>query len=237
VHAPAGVPHRFENVGRDRAEVLMIIVPELLDYLRDLADAFPPGSAPDMEKMLTLDERHQVTTYHGEAGSRPEPPKDGATSSHARALAWRFEQANQGLLDLLTACPAAGWQAICPDTGWTVTVQADHIAEYRRLFDAIITGIAAGTPLPPTTFSAIDARNAQHAREAADLSSAVVLATLRDGSAGPARTIRLLTDDDLQMSATTVAGHPPQRVESVVELSIHHIIEHTAAIRVALSQA
>lgn len=235
VHAPAGVPHRFENIGHDRCDALFVVVPELVGYFRDMAAAFPPGSAPNMEMMLTINERHQVTTYHGEAGSRPEPPKDGATSSRARALAWQFEQANRELIDLLDACPEAGWQAVCPDTGWTVTVQADHIAEYRVVFDTIIRGIVDGTPPAPITFAAIDARNAQHAIDAADLTSSAVLATLRDGIAAPARTIRMLADGDLQKSATTVAGHAPQRVEAVVELSIHHVIEHAAAIRTALT--
>jgi quercetin dioxygenase-like cupin family protein len=237
IHAPAGVAHRFENVGHDRCEVLFLVVPELVGYFRDMAAKFPPGSAPDMETMLSINERHQVTTYHGEAGSRPEPPKDGATSSRARALAWQFEQANLELIDLLNGCPEARWQAICPDTGWTVTVQADHIAEYRLVFDAIIRGIVDGTPLAPTTFAAIDAQNAKHAIDAADLAGTAVLATLRDGIEAPAQTIRVLTDDDLQKSATTIAGHAPQRVEAIVELSIRHVIEHTAAIRTALNRA
>ena len=237
IHAPAGVPHRFENIGSERSEVLFLVVPEMIDFFRDMASTFPPGSAPDMEKMLTINQRHQVTTYHGEAGSRPEPPKDGAISSRARAFAWRFEQANRELIDLLATCPPAGWQAICPDTGWTVTVQADHIADYRLVFDAIIRGITSGAPLPPMTFADIDARNAEHAIEAADLTSAAVLARLRDGVDAPARTIRQLSDDDLQKSAVTITGHAPQPIEAIVELSIHHIAEHRAAIHAALASA
>src|SRR5579884_942225 len=86
VHAPGGAPHRFENVGPTRATMLVVGAAESVDFLRELGAAFPPGARPDMEKMLAIHARYAIESFHGEEGSRPEPPQDGATSARARAL-------------------------------------------------------------------------------------------------------------------------------------------------------
>lgn len=91
VHAPAGAPHRFENVGASPAALLIVGAPETVDFLREAGATFPPGAEPDMERMLELSAKYNVETIYGGEGARPEPAKEGATSERARALAWRFE--------------------------------------------------------------------------------------------------------------------------------------------------
>jgi quercetin dioxygenase-like cupin family protein len=72
VNAPAGVPHRFENVRPTRSTMLIVASPELVGYLRALGAAFPPGARPDTERMLALNARYGIETFYGEEGSRHE---------------------------------------------------------------------------------------------------------------------------------------------------------------------
>jgi quercetin dioxygenase-like cupin family protein len=85
VHAPGGAPHRFENVSPTRSTLLIVVSADSVDFLREMGAAFPPGAQPDMEKVLTIHAQYDIETFHGEEGSRPEPPKEGATSGHGRS--------------------------------------------------------------------------------------------------------------------------------------------------------
>ena len=66
--------------------------------------------------MLDLSAKHQIDVFYDGDGARPEPPRDGATSAQARALAWRFSQANNELITAIERCTPEQWQAICSDT-------------------------------------------------------------------------------------------------------------------------
>ncbi len=236
VHAPAHVPHRFENVSPARSAMLMVVSPEAVDFLRDLSAAFPPGSEPDMEKMLTIHARYQVETFHGEDGSRSEPSKDGAASTRARALAWEFEHANDGLIETLERCSEEQWRAVCPDTGWTVGVQAHHVAANYPIIAGVIRDIAEGHPHPPMPPEKLDSINAQHAQEFAGTTKAQVLALLKANGPTTAQVYRLLSDEQLARSAVVTSGAREQTVERLLQdLAIGEITRHGAAIRQALA--
>ena len=73
VHAPSGVPHRFENISPTRSTMLIVFSPEQIDFLREVGAAFPPGARPDMEKMFALNAKYGTKVIYGDEGSRPEP--------------------------------------------------------------------------------------------------------------------------------------------------------------------
>ena len=235
VHAPAGVPHRFENVSAERSRMLMTLSPELLDFLHDLAAAFPPGSQPDMEKMLDIHERHQVATFHGEEGSRAEPEKDGASSSQARMLAWEFEHANQQLIETVTSCSPEQWRAVCADTGWTVAVQAHHVASNHRIIADVIQDAAQGRPHAPLPAQKLDDINARHAIEFADVSKDDVVELLRVTGPEVAASYRVLTDEQLKRPAWQLDGNVPSVADLITQLAIGEIERHGAAIRDTVS--
>jgi quercetin dioxygenase-like cupin family protein len=235
VNAPGGVPHRFENVSPTRSTMLIVAAANTVDFLRELAAAFPPGAEPDMEKMLDIHERYAVETFHGEEGSRPEPPKGSATSARARALAWRFEQAHAALVATLEGCTPTEWRARCADTGWTVGVQAHHIAEGEGLIAGLVRDTAAGRPHPPLPPGKLDDLNARHAAAFADVTLAETVALLRANGSAAAETYRRLTDDQLALTATLEAGGPAPSVADLVEhLAIGEIERHGEAIRRAI---
>ncbi|MGN6700651.1 MAG: cupin domain-containing protein [Thermomicrobiales bacterium] len=234
-HAPGGTPHRFENVGPTRSTLLIVASADTVDFLRELGATFPPGAQPDMEQMLTIGARYGIATYYGEEASRPEPPKDGATSERARALAWRFEQANEALIVTIAACSPEQWRASCADTGWTVGVQAHHIAVGEAAITDQIRAVAKGQAYPPVTVEMLDAINARHAAESANVTLAETIALLRHNGALAASQYRRLTDEQLARPATLMAGADAMSVAQWIEaLALGEIERHGEFLRRAI---
>jgi quercetin dioxygenase-like cupin family protein len=235
VHAPAGVPHRFENEGAERGTLLIVAAADAVEFLRELAAAFPPGSEPDMEKTLEIQTLYYLESFHGDAGSRREPPKDGATSELARALAWRYEQLTTALIATVAACTPAQWRAVCADTGWTVGVQAHHIAQNGEMIAGLIERVADGQPLPAITPAMIDAGNARHAVEFVNVTPEETVALLRENGAAFTRAYRMLTDAQLARTAKLGPDRPPMSTTQLIEyLAIGELERHGAHILSAI---
>lgn len=234
-HAPGGAPHRFENISPTRGTMLIVGAADTVDFLRELGAAFPPGAEPDMEKMLSIHAKYNVETFHGEAGSRPEPHKDGATSERARALAWRFEQAHESLVALIEGCLPDRWSAVCADTGRKVGAEAHAIARRESVVAAVIQAIADGREYPPL---APEVKRAPAERDALDSASAdkqQTLALLRRNGALAAQLYRRFTDEQLSCAGVAVAGESPSTVARLIDvLAIGGIASRAEAIRAAI---
>lgn len=236
VHAPGGVPHRFENVSPARSTMLIVGAADSLDFLREMGAAFPPGAQPDMEKVLTIHAKYGIETFHGEEGSRPEPPKDGATSEQARALAWRFAQANNALMATIEGCTEQQWQAVCSDTGWTVGVQAHHIADGEAAIAGVLRDAATGHPHPPMPLERLNALNARHAEEFAHVAKEHALALLRHNGMLAAQAYRDLSDEQLAVTVTPLVGGQAASVARLIEhLAIGEIERHGTYIQNAMT--
>jgi hypothetical protein len=185
-----------------------------------------------MEKVLTIHAQYDIETFHGEEGSRPEPPKEGATSERARALAWRFEQAHNALVATVEGCTPEQWRATCADTGWTVGVQAHHVAAGEAAIAGMIREVADGRPHPPMPPGALDTINARHAEEFANVTKEETVALLRGNGAMAAKTYRSLSDEQLACTATPVAGGHAASVAQLIEyLAIGEIERHGEHLR------
>ncbi len=235
VHAPGGAPHRFENISPTRSTMLIVVSADSVDFLREMGAAFPPGAEPDMEKVLDINARYHIETIHGEEGSRPEPPKGGATSERARALAWRFGQANEALIATIERCPPERWRAVCADTGWTVGVQAHHIAVGEVLLANVARGVAEGHPHPPMPPGALDAMNARHAEAFAGVTTDETIALLRENGALAIQTYRGLSDGQLALTTTLAEGYTLSIADLIERHAIGEIERHGAAVRDAIN--
>ncbi|MGI8855427.1 MAG: cupin domain-containing protein [Thermomicrobiales bacterium] len=235
VNAPGGVPHRFENVSPTHSAMLIIAAADSVDFLREVGAAFPPGAQPDMEKMLDINARYAIETFHGEEGSRPEPPKEDATSARARALAWRFQQANEQLIATIAACTPEQWRAICADTGWTVGVQAHHIAVGEAALADVAQGVASGHPHPPMPPGKLDEMNARHAEEFANVTIAETVALLRDHGALATETYRSLSDAQLALTTLLAEGYTVSVADLIERHAIGEIERHGEQIRSAIT--
>jgi quercetin dioxygenase-like cupin family protein len=237
-HAPERAPHRFENVSSTRSAMLIVASADTVDFLRELGAAFPPGAAPSLETVLAIHEKYAIETFHGEAGSRPEPSEGDATSARARALAWQFEQANNALIAMIERCTSAQWRAICADTGWTVGVQAHHIATGEAAIAALIQDSADGRPHPPMPPGKLDAINSRHAAEFASVTVDETVTLLRRNGSAAARSYRYLSEAQLGLEVTVAEGGQPATLASLIDhLAIGEIARHGAEIRQALLAA
>jgi quercetin dioxygenase-like cupin family protein len=235
LHVPGDTPHAWRNTSAARGEMLCTLTPELLTFFEDFGAAFPPGTPSDLERMLAIYARHQVALCFDreQALAQGQQPEAGCAQAHA--LARRFETGTRALISTIAACTVAQWQAICPDTGWTVAVQAHHIAENMALLATKIRDSARGIPQTPGTTAAIDARNARHAEQYAGVAREDVLALLRRNGAIATETYWGLAEEQLARTATLLVGGTPSSVLQLIQfLAIGEIERHGAAIRAAL---
>ncbi len=119
----------------------------------------------------------------------------------AETLAERFEQLNNDLISQVERYSDAEWAATCADTGWSVAVQAHHIAANEAELAGMIGMIANGQPVPALSMDAIHVGNARHAEEYANVSREETAKLLRENGAKAAQTIRILSDEQLDRTS------------------------------------
>src|SRR5215212_11947043 len=122
-------------------------------------------------------------------------------SERAAALADAFESANNQVIAAVEGCTPDQWGRTCQDEGWSVGVAAHHVAVNHPIIAGLVQLVANGQPLPAITMEMIDAGNAQHAQEYANVSRDETLELLRRDGAAAASMVRGLTDEQLDRTA------------------------------------
>jgi uncharacterized damage-inducible protein DinB len=157
-------------------------------------------------------------------------------SERARALAERFEQANNKLIAAVNQCSDEQWRANCQELGWSVAVTAHHVGAGHAVIADLASKVANGEELPPITMEMLDQMNAQHAQEHASCTKEETLAMLRDGGSAAAQAVRGLDDEQLGRSGALLVDMPPMTTEQVIEnILIGHPRQHLENIRGAMS--
>jgi hypothetical protein len=160
-----------------------------------------------------------------------------AVSAQGVDLAERFEQANDELIASIASCTEEQWQATCPDTGWSIAVQAHHLAELRGPTIDWVGGIARGEDVPVLPMAAIDAANARHLREATGCQRDPVVAQLRESGAAVTQLLCSLGDQQLARTGQIVAELPAQSAAAWAEyLFVGEVERHGSAIKQALGR-
>ncbi len=153
----------------------------------------------------------------------------------SRVLVDRFEQANQEIVRTVEQCSEAHWRATTSGERWSVGVVAHHVAEGHKIIAGLVQAVAAGQSLPTLTMEMLDQMNAEHARQHANCTRAETLDLLRQNAALAAGTVRGLGDDQLDRTASVLAGMPPMSVQQIIErILIGHVQEHLQSVRTAI---
>ena len=153
-------------------------------------------------------------------------------SERARGLADRFEQASQEIVRTVERCSEGEWRATTSGEGWSVGVVAHHVAEGHKAIAGLVQMAATGQPLPALTMEMLDQANAKYARQQANGTRAETLELLRQNAASAAATVRGLSDEQLNRTASALTGTPPMSVHQMIErILIGHIQEHLGSIR------
>ena len=152
------------------------------------------------------------------------------------ALAERLTQANDTLIAVLDGCSDEQWKQTCSDEGWSVGVTAHHVAISHKGIAGLVRSLANSQPVPEFTREMIDAGNAQHAQEFANVTKEETVDLLRREGQAAADMLRGFSDGQLDgMAPMPFAGGAHWSVEQLVNrVLIGHPEEHTQSIRKAI---
>lgn len=148
----------------------------------------------------------------------------------------QFKAANDEVIELVTRCTDEQWRRLTASEGWPVAVVAHHIAEVNGAFAMIVGRLAAGgTHSPTTSMDEVHRRNAEHAREYADVGKQEALDELRANGDAVLESLRSLQEDQLDRTAGVFGGNELSVARVVEWIIIGHTAEHLASIRNTLA--
>ena len=162
---------------------------------------------------------------------------DGGARVGARAEAYakQLEEANAALIAEVEKCPEEKWSAArTKPEGWPACVVAHHIASSHGSVSGLAMMVANGQPLPPVTMEMINAGNAQHAQQFANVGRAETLKVLRDEGAKAVELVRGLSDEQLDRTADLI-GRPMSAAAVIQHILIDHARQHTESFKGALA--
>ena len=158
------------------------------------------------------------------------------TQSRAQQLASEFEAVNDGILDAVANATPEQWQRVTESERWPAGVVAHHVAEVQRFFTGVIAGLADVEAAPVELRGAdVEANNAHHAAEFANVGKTETLEALRANGAVLAERIRDLDDDQLARVAFVFDGQELTAEQVVAFAAIAHFQEHLGSLRQALA--
>jgi hypothetical protein len=141
------------------------------------------------------------------------------------SLAAKVESANSQLIPKLESMSDAQWSTPCKEETWPAGVTAHHVAESLGTLTGLVQAVAAGAPVPPISFDALNHSNAEHAKRAAGVGRPETVKLLRDNIVTAKTVISGLSDDQLQKTASFPAG--PMTVAQIVEgILVGHAVGH-----------
>jgi hypothetical protein len=89
--------------------------------------------------------------------------------------------------------------------------------------------------MPGLTMDMINANNAKHAKDQANVTKAAALAVLKTNSEKASGLVRGLSDAELDRSASVLAGMPSVTAAQAIEgILINHVHEHLGSIRATI---
>ena len=160
-------------------------------------------------------------------------------SARAEALAKRVEDGAAALIAAAEGFTDEQWRTEHAGEQRSVGVLVHHVGSAYALEAGVVQTLGAGGSLPgDVNWDAIDAMNAQHASDHADIDKATAIALVRQNSAVAAAAVRTLTDEQLDRVAPIVLNwNAPLTVQFFVEQHpIAHPWVHLESINEALNR-
>ena len=159
-------------------------------------------------------------------------------SDRAAALAARVDAVNDEVIAFAQRCSREEWRRTTTDEQWPVGVVCRHIARSFEVYPAIIRRQVSGEPPPAGyTWDDIHRSNAQQAQEWAEGTQEEAVALLRRHGDALTRTIRPLTDRQLDRTAASPLTGTVRSTEQVIESMIGHAHGHLESAWATVSRA
>ena len=158
-------------------------------------------------------------------------------SQLAGQLADRLEQGARALIAFAIGLTDEEWHSRMPKDGRTFGVIVHHVASVYPVEIQLAQTLAEGKPVEGVTAAVINAMNARHASENADVTKEAAIDLLRQNSAAAAAAIRALSDEELAKAApVSLYSDAPLTCQFVLEdHAVRHSYHHLARIRAALN--
>jgi uncharacterized damage-inducible protein DinB len=155
-------------------------------------------------------------------------------SDRAAMLAAQFEEANDALVTAIESFSDEDWRVIVPGENWAVGVVAHHIVDSWPLITDWIESLSRGEEAV-YDHDAVDAHNAEHAREYAGCTQSEAASAARRDGATVARLVANLSDAQLD-TVGTFQGNPRTPTQLIERVLIGHTRSHLGHIQAALAE-
>src|SRR5262244_2864966 len=126
----------------------------------------------------------------------------------AEALAKQFEAKAKEATSVLEKLSDAEWKKVTQGEKWSVGVTAHHLAQSHAGIAGLIKSLASGQHTASISMDDINAGNAKHAHDFANVGKAETVALHKKNAAEAAAVVRGLSDQDLARSGTVLSGMP-----------------------------
>jgi len=159
-------------------------------------------------------------------------------STRSEILASILETGAEALAGLASSLTSLEWEMRLPSDGRKVGVIVHHVASMYPLEIELAQKLAAGGALTDVTWDAVHEINAGHAREHDGVTQNEAVALLLTNAAAAAKTIRGLTDAELdKVAPNSLYGGAPLTCQFMLEdHAVRHSFHHLALIRAAVRQ-
>ena len=155
--------------------------------------------------------------------------------ARAEQLAKKFDESCGEFNKVVESLSDADWKKVTSAEKWPVGVVAHHVAEGHANISGLIHLVAKAQPMPGLTMDMINANNAKHAKEQADVTKAAASAVLKANGEKASGLVRGLSDAELDRSASLMAGMPSMTASQAIEgILINHVHEHLGSIRATI---
>jgi hypothetical protein len=159
--------------------------------------------------------------------------------TRAEDLANRLEKGARDLAALADTLTNSQWRTRGPKDGRTIGVIVHHVASVYPLEIELAQKLAAGRPITGVTKKDVDAMNARHAKENAEVTKEEALRLLVRNSGVAAAAIRALSDEALANAApVSLYGDAPLTCQFLLEdHAVRHSYHHLSLIAQTLQAA
>ena len=155
--------------------------------------------------------------------------------ARAEQLAKKFDESCGEFNKVVESLSDTDWKKVTSAEKWPIGVVAHHVAEGHANIGGLIHLVAKAQPMPGLTMDMINANNAKHAKEQANVTKADALAVLKANGEKASGLVRGLSDAELDRGASVLAGMPAVTAAQAIEgILINHVHEHLGSIRATI---
>lgn len=147
------------------------------------------------------------------------------SNTRANALAERLLLGANTLATFAEGLSDTEWNKPVLGDGRTIGVVVHHVANVYPLEIELAQVLASGNPITAATMDVVNQMNAEHAKEFANVSKQETITLLRQNSSIAADSVRVLTDAELDQSATvSLNANAPLTTQFFIE---DHALRHS----------